>query len=303
MMNTTPTPQGIVVPMVTPVTAGGDLDAPAVRRILDWLVEGGVDGIFVLGTTGEAASLAASARRAVVALSAEHLAGRRPLYAGIGGNAFAESRDAAREYRRLGADAVVAHLPAYFPLNRDEMVGYYRNLADDLDGPLLIYNMPPTTHMSIPIDALEELSQHPRILGVKDSENDLERLRRVIATFRDRPDFAVLIGPALHAVETLRCGVDGIVPSSGNLTPQLWHELYAQARAARWAEAERLQATLNEVARLYQNGRSLGQSMAALKAAMAARGLCGPTALLPLRTLDGDERERIARALRLLALA
>jgi 4-hydroxy-tetrahydrodipicolinate synthase len=288
--------------MVSPATPSGDLDEAAAHRLIDWLVEGGVDGVFVLGTTGEAASLPMRARRQLARLAAERVAGRCLVYAGIGGNCLEESIAAGRECLAQGADAVVAHLPAYFPLAPAEMVQYYRMLADRLEGPLVIYNMPPTTHMSIPLDALEELSGHPNIVGLKDSENDLGRLKNVLAAFRSRSDFAVFIGPSVHAVETLAAGADGVVPSSGNLVPDLWRRLYGHARAERQAEAATLQQRLNAIAHVYQAARSLGQSMAGLKVALEAKGLCGPTVLPPLRTLEAAERARIRNELASLGL-
>jgi 4-hydroxy-tetrahydrodipicolinate synthase len=173
------------------------------------------------------------------------------------------------------------------------MVAYYRLLADRLEGPLVLYNMPPTTHMSIPLDALEQLSEHPSIVAVKDSENDLARLHRVIAAFRGRSDFVVFVGPSVHAAETLAAGADGVVPSSGNLAPDLWRRLYDEARAERRSEADALQKQLNAIARVYQDGRTLGQMLAGLKAALEAKGLCGPGVLPPLRTLEAAERWRI----------
>jgi 4-hydroxy-tetrahydrodipicolinate synthase len=288
--------------MVSPATPSGDLDEAAAHRLIDWLVEGGVDGVFVLGTTGEAASLPMRARRQLARLAAARVAGRCLVYAGISGNCLEESIAAGRECLAQGADAVVAHLPAYFPLAPAEMVQYYRMLADRLEGPLVIYNMPLTTHMSIPLDALEELSGHPNIVGLKDSENDLGRLKNVLAAFRSRSDFAVFIGPSVHAAETLAAGADGVVPSSGNLAPDLWRRLYGHTRAERRAEAATLQQQLNAIAHVYQAGRSLGQSMAGLKAALEARGLCGPTVLPPLRTLEAAERARIRNELASLGL-
>lgn len=289
-------PHGIVVPMATPVTPAGALDPDGVRRVVEWLVKGGVHGIFLLGTTGEAPSLSPAAKHDLVALGVEHVAGRCAVYTGIGGNSLAESIGAAHQYRRLGVDAVVAHLPSYFPLNGDEMVAYYRRLADEVETPLLIYNMPQTTHMSISLDALTELSTHPRIVGAKDSENDLQRLRGVIAAFARAEHFAVLIGPSVHATVCLRDGADGIVPSSGNLAPRMWRELYEHARAGRWSDAGQMQERLDALAGVYQKGRSLGQSMAALKAAMAGLGLCRPDALPPLATVGGAEQRALAAA-------
>jgi 4-hydroxy-tetrahydrodipicolinate synthase len=283
--------------MVTPVTSSGELDAGAARRLIDWMVRGGIHGVFVLGTTGEAASLPAGARRELARTAVECVAGRCLVYAGIGSNCLEESVAAGREYLAMGAHAVVAHLPAYYAIGPAEMVAYYRLLADRLEGPLVLYNMPPTTHMSIPLDALRELSRHPHIVGVKDSENNLPRLHEVIAAFRGRTDFAVFVGPSVHAAETLAAGADGVVPSSGNLAPELWRRLYDAACAERPSEAAAVQKQLNAIAHVYADGRTLGQMLAGLKAALDAKGLCGPAMLPPLRTLETAERRRIREEL------
>jgi 4-hydroxy-tetrahydrodipicolinate synthase len=282
--------QGIVVPMISPVTAGGELDENGVRKVVDHLAEGGVDGFMVLGTNGEGPSFSLPLRQRMVEIGVEQAGGRLRVYVGIGGTCVSESIAFGRGALERGADGLVAHLPPYFPLAPAEMVAFYRHLADRIDGPLFVYNMPPTTHMSIPVESLEELSAHPRILGVKDSENDLDRLKRVIDTFRGHPDFAVFVGPAVLGAEVLAYGADGVVPSSGNVVPQLWHRLYAAARGGEGDEARELQEQLNRIARAYQRGRTLGQAIAALKACMAAKGLCGPGVLPPLRTLDEEEQ-------------
>jgi 4-hydroxy-tetrahydrodipicolinate synthase len=289
--------------MVTPVTSSGELDAAAARRLIEWMVRGGVHGVFVLGTTGEAASLPPRARTELARLAVDCVGGRCLVYAGIGSNCLEESVAAGREYLGMGAHAVVAHLPAYYAITPAEMTAYYRLLADRLEGPLVVYNMPPTTHMSIPLDVLRELSDHPHIVGVKDSENNLARLHEVIAAFRGRPDFKVFVGPSVHAAETLAAGADGVVPSSGNLAPALWRRLYDAACAERRSEAEAVQKQLNAIARVYQEGRTLGQMLAGLKAALEARDLCGSAMLPPLRTLDAEERRRIREETAALAVS
>jgi 4-hydroxy-tetrahydrodipicolinate synthase len=272
--------------MISPVTAEGDVDEAGVRRVVEHLVEGGVDGFMVLGTNGEGPSFSLPQRRRMVEIGVEQARGRVRVYAGIGATCVSESIAFGRESLEKGVDAVVAHLPPYFPVVPEEMVAYYRLLAERIDGPLFVYNMPPTTHMSIPVESLEELSTDPRIIGVKDSENDLERLERLIDTFRGRPDFSVFIGCAVHGAKTLAYGADGLVPSSGNLMPHLWRRLAATTEAGKEDEARELQEHLNGIAGAYQRGRTLGQGIAALKAGMAARGLCGPGVLPPLRALD-----------------
>lgn len=289
--------RGIVVPMISPVTAEGEVDEKGVRQVIDHLAEGGVAGFMVLGTNGEGPSFSVPQRQRMVEIAVEQAGGRVRVYVGIGGTCVSESIAFGRDALDRGADGLVAHLPPYFPLSPGEMVAFYRHLAERIDGPLFIYNMPPTTHMSIPIESLEELSGHPRILGVKDSENDIDRLKKVIDTFRGRSDFTVFVGPAVLGAEVLAYGADGVVPSSGNLVPQLWRRLYAAAPAGQTEETRELQDKLDRVARAYQRGRTLGQGIAALKASMAAKGLCGPGVLPPLRPLDEEGQKGLREEL------
>jgi 4-hydroxy-tetrahydrodipicolinate synthase len=289
--------RGVVVPMVSPVTAEGDLDEQGTRRLVDHLVNGGVDGFMVLGTNGEGPSLSLPHRQRLVEIGVEQAGRRARVYVGVGGTCVSESVALGRDALDRGADGVVAHLPPYFPLSPGEMVAFYRHLAERIDGPLFIYNMPPTTHMSIPMECLEELSDDPRIVGLKDSEKDLDRLKKVLDTFRERPDFAVFVGAAVLASELLACGADGVVPSSGNLVPGPWGRLVEAVRDGQTADARELQETLDRVAQAYQRGRTLGQGIAALKASVAAQGLCGPWVLPPLRPLDEEEQRSLREEL------
>ncbi|MDB6094864.1 MAG: dihydrodipicolinate synthase family protein [Verrucomicrobia bacterium] len=287
--------------MVTPVTAGGELDELAVRRILDRFVENQL-GVFVLGTTGEAASVPPEMRRRLVQLATEHVRGRVLVYAGIGDNCVSNSIKAAAEYRRAGVDAVVALLPSYYLLEAEEIRRYFEHVAQNVSGPVLVYNIPQTTRMSVPVEIVEALSGIPNIIGLKDSENAPGRFERIAEIFGDRKDFALFAGVASLSVKALRLGFTGLVPSSGNLVQVEWRELLEHARQGRWAEAEELQVKLNAVAAIFQSNRSLGQSLAALKAAMDCRGLCGPEVLPPLQRIADPDRARIKAQLEELEL-
>jgi len=286
---------GVVVPMATPFREDGALDEEGARRLLEHLIGGGVHGVLILGTNGEAASIPRADRQRLVEICAASAGGRIRVYAGIGDNCVADSVEAAARYLGLGADAVVAHLPGYFGLTPEQMVAHYRGLAARIDGPLVVYNMPATTHMSIPLESLRRLVDEPRIVGLKDSENDAARLDALAAELRGREDFAFFVGAAVHSARALALGADGIVPSSGNLVPALWRELYERARSG--GDAAPLQQRLDAIAVAYQRGRTLGQSIAALKASIAALGLCGPTVLPPLTTLGEPERAELRAAL------
>lgn len=284
---------GVVVPMVTPVTPQGDLDEPAVRRVIDHLIEGEVSGIFVLGTTGEAASVPRTMRSRLVAITVEHVGDRAMTYTGISDNCLAHSVHAAEEYFRLGVDAVVAHLPSYYALSPEEQSDYYTALVERIPGPLMFYNMPKTTYMSIPIEVVEKLSRHPKVIGLKDSENNVARLEAVMRTLGGRSDFAIFVGVSALSARALSLGADGMVPSPAHLVPDLCQRLYESGSQGDVTSAEEYQRQVDQVADIYVRNRTLGQSLAALKAAMGALGLCGSDVLPPLRPLDAAQQEAI----------
>ena len=284
--------RGIVVPMSTPFNAAGILDEAAVARMVARLAEHHL-GVFVLGTTGEAPSIPMAQRERLVALAVQTAAGRVPVYGGIGSDCVADSISMARAYLRLGADAVVSLLPGYYLLNSAEMQACFERIAGETPGPVLLYNIPQTTRMSIPLDVIDRLSVRNNIVGLKDSEGTPGRLEAIVERFKGRPDFSIFMGVAKNIVAALRAGFDGGVPSSGNIAPAQWRELYAHTLAGEWAQAEALHSRLDAIGEIVQRDRSLPQSLAALKAAVAAQGLCTPTVLSPLRTLDAAECEAI----------
>lgn len=292
---------GVIVPLVTPFTPDGSIDDGAVRKIVHHCASNDIS-VFVLGTTGEAASISPAKRRRVVEVSVQEAAGRVRVYAGIGDNCPEQSVAAANDYLGLGADAVVAHLPAYYTLRPADMQAYFEQLAARIRGGLMLYNIPQTTHMSLPLDVVEPLSHVPNIIGFKDSENVPGRPEETARRFAGRKDFAIFMGASVLSAKAMRLGYDGLVPSSGNLTPELWREFYAKSLAGDWEAVEALQLRLNAVAQVFQRDRTLGESLAALKVMMGTRGLCGPTMLSPMRELDKDAREAVVRNLAALGL-
>ena len=282
--------RGVIVPMVTPFTPEGNSDKAAVRRVVEHLVSGGVHGIFVLGTTGEAASIPLEERHALVEMTVEATAGRVTTYVGISANCFRESVEAAKAYGRMGINAVAAHPPFYYPLSGQEIEAWYQELADAVPRPLLLYNIPQTTHLSIPLDVVERLSRHGNIVGIKDSASDVQRLEELLRRVGNGEDFSVLLGTGGLFSQGLWGGAHGLVPSLGNLDPVSCRALYDAAQAGNGTEMERVHQAMLALSAQYQQGRLLGESLAILKAMMAERGLCGPTMLPPLRTYDQLER-------------
>jgi dihydrodipicolinate synthase/N-acetylneuraminate lyase len=289
---------GVVVPMVTPCTAAGELDERAVHEIVDFLLEGKVDGIFILGTTGEGASVPFSMHAKFTGVVTDHVNGRARVYAGISDNCLSVSLDSAAASFHAGVDAVVAHPAFYYSLQPDELIAYFSALADGVKGPLLLYNIPATTHVSIPVGVIATLSERPNIIGLKDSENSPGRPEAILDAVGGKDGFSLFMGASVLSAKALALGMDGVVPSSGNLAPHLWHEMLCAAVRKDWAEVGRLQVKANRVAGVFQRNRTLGQSLAALKAAMSCLDLCEPNMLPPLHALTPDQIGCVAEEMR-----
>lgn len=272
--------------MVTPVTKHGELDEPAVDKLVDFLLAGGVDGIFVVGTTGEGASVRPQLRRQLVERTVKRVNRCALVYAGTG-DTHPNAVEAGNEFFDAGADVVVCRPPISFPQTKLEEL--YESLLDGLHGPLVIYNIPQTTKVSVPLNLIEKFVGHSKLAGVKDSENNPKRLDELIQRFGGRPDFSIFVGVGVLMAKGLRQGADGIVPSVGNLIPDVCGKMCAAARNKNWDEVDRLAARMIAVAGVYQNGRTLGESLAALKAALFCYGLCTLDVLPPLRAISETE--------------
>ena len=278
--------------MTTPFTPAGDLDEAASARLADRLAQHELS-IFVLGTTGETSSIPAPQRERLVRTAIRAADGRVPVYAGIGDNCVPDMIAAARRYLDLGVAAVVAHAPCYYPLTREELQSCFELLHREISGPLMLYNIPQTTDISLPLYLVEQLSELPGIVGFKDSEGTPGRLEETAARFAGRDEFAILMGSAVLSVAALKAGFDGLVPSSGNLVPEMWRQLWQHACAGEWDEAEQLQARLDAIGAVLQRNRTLGGYLAALKAALADQAVCTPDVLPPLRPLADADRALI----------
>lgn len=292
---------GAVVPMVTPFTPQGALDTTALDHLIDNLLDGGVEGIFVLGTTGEGVHVPRDFRSQLVQQTVARVQRRAKIFAGLGDIRRSDVSEA-NAFFHAGVDAVVAHPPIAEKMPADQLQAWFETLLNRLEGPLLIYNMPPTTGVSIPLDAVEKLLGHPRLAGIKDSENNPARLEETLRRFGGKEDFAVFVGVGALMEKGLKLGADGIVPSVGNLIPETCQQLCASARRADWSAAEDLWSRMNTVAALYQKGRTLNESLSVLKAAAHCQGLCSPHVLPPLRRVSETELEKLRTEMALLHL-
>lgn len=286
---------GVVIPAVTPLTADHKLDTAAVEKIFNGFRSSGVQP-FVLGTTGEAASLPFSLKKEFLAVAGRLKQSGDVLYAGISANVLAESVVLAQCAFDNGADAAVATLPSYYALTDAGMLRYFSELADAVPGPLMIYNIPATTHMSVPLDVVEQLSRHHNLVGLKDSERNADRMTEAIERWQGRDDFSYFLGWAAKSADAVLTGGDGLVPSTGNFHPALYRDLFAAAQTGDKGRALNLQSLSDALGNLYQQGRTLGESLWALKVLMNEIGLCGTQVMPPLYAQGHDEEQRLRSA-------
>lgn len=285
----------IIVPTVTPLNADYKLDENAMEKMFNNFSTHNVMP-FILGTTGESASLPLSVKKAFVKKAAELKTKDTVLYAGIASNILEESIELGKYCFENGVDVVAANLPSYYALSNDQIKTYFLQLADALPGPLIIYNIPATTHMSIPLELIDELSHHPNIIGTKDSERTEERLKQSLALWKDRDDFQHYLGWAAKSAEALLGGSDGLIPSTGNLSPAVYSMMLQAVENGETAKAYQMQQLSDTLGDLYQKGRTLGESLWALKVLMKEEGLCENYVMPPLQSMSGDEEKTLLAA-------
>jgi len=281
---------GVVVPMITPLLSDLSIDTNAVERILKTFSDNGLHPL-VLGTTGESCSVNEKNSLVLVKAAVKARGKDQIIYAGLVGNQVDELVKRGNLYIGAGADVVVATLPSYYTLTPQQMIDFYTYLADNIKGPVMMYNIKATTQMSIPADVVAQLSKHPNIYGLKDSERDYDRMKSFIELYKDRHDFSFYCGWGAQGAGSLELGADGIVPSTGNIVPELYGKLYKAYLAGDLMSANLYQEETDKVALIYQQGRTLGQSLAALKVMMSIKNLCGTEMMPPLTKLSKQDVE------------
>ena len=272
---------GIIVPAITPLTVSLQLDEQAVERIFGNFYQHNISP-FILGTTGESASLSLSIKKDYVKAAQRNKQAGSVLYAGISSNVVDESIGFAAFCADHAVDAVAATLPSYYMLNESQMRVYFETLAGSIPIPLIIYNIPATTHMSIPLSLIDELSHHPNIIATKDSERNEERLRQSLELWRDRDDFGHFLGWAARSADALIGGSDGLIPSTGNLVPEIYSTMFNAVREGNHQLAQEMQQQSDYYGSLYQSNRTLGESLLSLKSLMKEKGLCEAVVMPPL---------------------
>lgn len=288
--------QGVIIPAVVPLTADFKLDERGVDNMFVNFHRHGVYP-FILGTTGESASLPFSVKADYIKLAGKLKRAGDMLYTGIASNCFEESVDLAKISFDSGTDAVVVNLPSYYALSESDMKKYFEQLADQCPGPVIIYNIPATTHMSIPLKLIDELSYHDNIVATKDSERSDDRLKESLNLWAEREDFSYFLGWAARSALALLNGSDGVVPSTGNLLPGIYSDMFQAALEGNSELAYALQKKSDMFGALYQKGRSLGESLWALKVLMNEKKLCDTHVMPPLQSQSKQDEVLLRQGL------
>ena len=293
--------RGVVPPLVTPVDENGEVDRVSLARLTGFLLDAGVDGLFVGGSTGEVALLDGPARRTAVEVVAGTAAGQVPVLAGAVDTGTRRVAEQARAAVRSGAGAVVVTAPFYVEPNDAEIVAHYRYLHAALDVPVVAYDIPSSVGVRLGPDVVAELADAKLVVALKDSSGDLAGFRETLR--RVRPGFPVLTGSELLADLSVRLGAAGIVPGLGNVDPHGYVRLYRAAAAgdldAAAAEQDRL-AALFAIITVADRGRIgfTAGALGAFKAALARRGVIDhPATLPPLLPLSAAETAAIGAIL------
>ena len=284
---------GIVPPLVTPLKDRDELDPAGLERLIEHVVGGGVHGLFILGTTGEAPSLSYRLRREFIGRVCQMAQGRVPVLVGVTDTSFVESVALARHAADAGAMAVVLATPYYFPAGQTELVSYVRNIVAELPLPLVLYNMPSLTKVWFELETLEKLAAIEQIIGIKDSSGDLAYFERLISLRKLRPDWSIMIGPEAMLPEAMQLGSDGGVTGGANVFPQLFVECYRAAASGNLARIAELSRTINDFQRIYEIGKYASRFIKATKCSLSLLGICDDFMAEPFHRFHLPERERV----------
>jgi len=300
-MTSTPPPEplyrGIVPPLVTPLEDRDKIDLPGTQRLLEHVIQGGVSGIFILGTTGEAPSLSYRLRRDFIQLVTEIVADRVPVLVGITDTSLVESLKLAEFAKESGADAAVLSTPYYFPAGQTELIQYIADIVESLPLPLMLYNMPSLTKVWFEIDTLRILTRHEQIVGVKDSSGDLKYFQQMLQLKEVRPDWSMLIGPEHLTTEAILMGGDGGVNGGANIYPQLFVDLYQAAMSRDIQQIDVLNQRVDRLQQIYTVGKYASRFIKATKCALSIHGICSDHMAEPFNHFMLPQRAQVKEIL------
>ncbi len=283
--------EGSIPALVTPMGDDGSIDFGAWEKLLDFHLAAGTDGVVVGGTTGESPVLDRAEIEELVRRAKAQVGGRIPVIAGSGTNSTAGSVALSRAAEAAGADALLVVTPYYNKPTQEGLFQHFSAVADAVDIPLILYNVPGRTACDMLADTVARLSQHPRIVGVKEATGDIARGVAILR--QSRPGFLLLSGDDPTAAELIRIGARGVISVTANVAAKAMHELCAAGLAGRHGEA----MAINERLIPLHKALFVESNPIPVKWAVHRLGLIGPGIRLPLTPLSAPLHATVAAAM------
>jgi 4-hydroxy-tetrahydrodipicolinate synthase len=297
---------GIVPPILTPFSPDGRVDLMSLARLTRWLMAQGVHGIWACGTTGEFASLDQDEREDVIGTCVETAAGRMPIVANISDCSTRLTIAHGRRALAAGADAVAVTPPYYYLNTQDELLAHYRAVREAIDAPLYVYNIPQTVKTKVDGETILTLAQEGTVVGVKDSQNDLDYDRTLITNAAKRGvEVRVFLGTRALIDAAVTIGAHGSIPGVANVAAQASVAAYNAARDGDWNAAREAQEQVMAVSALSKALRGAGTAVGigSMKSALKAMGVIAHSTLsAPLRSPSPEEEQQVAALVDELAL-
>ncbi|WP_019519237.1 4-hydroxy-tetrahydrodipicolinate synthase [Faucicola boevrei] len=240
--------QGSMTAIVTPMHSYGEVDWQSLANLIDWQIEQGTDVLVTVGTTGESATLSMQEHADVMAFSVKQVNGRVPVIAGTGANNTAEAIELTQDAKRAGADAVLLVAPYYNKPTQEGLYQHYKKIAESVDIPQVLYNVPGRTVIDIQQSTVERLADIDNIVAIKDATGDLERGAKLIEAVQGR--LTVLSGDDATAIELVRLGAKGNISVTANIAPKIMSQIFAHALKGEFDQANALN---QQIAHLHQD--------------------------------------------------
>mgnify|MGYP001519677188 FL=1 len=289
--------EGVITPMVTPLIDRENIDFKGLEKLQDHLINGGVSGVFLMGTTGEGTSISPRMRKDLIKYSIEYVKGRVPVFVSIADCCIEESLNMARYAKECGVTYLVSALPFYLGLTQKEIIDYYTTIADNVPLPLFLYNIPAQTKLMISVEAVKTLAKHPNIIGMKDSSGNGTYFNTLLAEIKaEYPNFTILVGPDEMLASTMAMGGNGGVNSGSNLFPELYVNLFKACKAKDTERILKLQKLVMKVSTgVYSVDKSSVSFLKGLKAALFTEGLITDYICEPLQKVNNADLETIRK--------
>lgn len=290
--------KGVIPPLVTPLLENMQLDVTGLRKLIEHVLNGGVHGIFLLGTNGEGPSFDIDFKKKLITEACEIINNRVPVLVSISDTSIESTLEIAEFSKKKGADVLVLTSPYYFPISEQEMVNYLEEVAPLLPLPFMLYNIPSCTKHNLSLHTISRGLELGAI-GIKESSGDLVFLKELIDTFKNNSDFSIIAGSEALLFDAINYGGHGVVAGGANFFPRLFVTLYEASLLQDLKKVEKLH---NEVLLLqstfYSIGNSDTKSIKAIKCALSIMGICTDHMALPLKRFTESQKKEVQQYLR-----